>query len=249
MQARLTLQTRPLKQLQSTSLRKTAFNPIAPRRIARNATDGRGTEDIEPEITLSPSLIDSTTHVYEDDFWAYKPVWCQPSTIVATGTLGIVFSYALFENIFVTAVVSALVAAWWWLFLLVVPGQYKEGIRQHKKEEGHMTAQRGGGSPPAEPPEESVGIFTSGIKSPQESVGIFTSGIKTPQESVGIFTSGELNNLGNEITSGIKSPEESSPQESNHLRNQDQVREHNEDQVREHNEQVMALQKSRMREQ
>lgn len=54
-------------------------------------------------------------------FWSLKPWWCQPWTILLTGTLGIAGSWLLLQIWWVTTGVALVVIAWWVLFLLIVP--------------------------------------------------------------------------------------------------------------------------------
>lgn len=54
-------------------------------------------------------------------FWSLKPWWCQPWTILLTGTIGITGSWLLLQIWWVTTGVALVVIAWWVLFLLIVP--------------------------------------------------------------------------------------------------------------------------------
>jgi hypothetical protein len=54
-------------------------------------------------------------------FWSLKPWWCQPWTILLTGTLAITTSWLVLHIWWLTAAVAVLVLAWWCLFLLIVP--------------------------------------------------------------------------------------------------------------------------------
>lgn len=54
-------------------------------------------------------------------FWSLKPWWCQPWTILLTGTIGIAGSWLLLQIWWVTTGVALVVIAWWVLFLLIVP--------------------------------------------------------------------------------------------------------------------------------
>ena len=58
------------------------------------------------------------------DFWDEKPSWCQPWTIVLTGTLLVLLSWFLFHIIWVSIVFCVGVGAWWTLFLILVPKNY-----------------------------------------------------------------------------------------------------------------------------
>jgi hypothetical protein len=54
-------------------------------------------------------------------FWSLKPWWCQPWTILLTGTIGIAGSWLLLQIWWLTTGVALVVVAWWVLFLLIVP--------------------------------------------------------------------------------------------------------------------------------
>jgi hypothetical protein len=54
-------------------------------------------------------------------FWSLKPWWCQPWTILLTGTVAITTSWLVLAIWWLTAAVAVLVLAWWCLFLLIVP--------------------------------------------------------------------------------------------------------------------------------
>ena len=55
-------------------------------------------------------------------FWSLKPWWCQPWTILMTGSLAIGGSWWLLHWLWLTLPIALLVLIWWWLFLIVVPG-------------------------------------------------------------------------------------------------------------------------------
>jgi len=59
-------------------------------------------------------------------FWQSKPVWCQPWTIVATGTGVSLASWLLLHRWWITAPVVGAVLVWWWLFLVLVPAGFVE---------------------------------------------------------------------------------------------------------------------------
>ena len=64
------------------------------------------------------------------DVWKLKPAWCQPWSIVATGTGVIAVSWAVLHNTILTVMVTAAIGAWWFLFLGVMPASYAEYIRE-----------------------------------------------------------------------------------------------------------------------
>ena len=55
-------------------------------------------------------------------FWSHKPWWCQPWTILMTGSLAIGGSWWLLHWLWLTLPIALLVLIWWCLFLIVVPG-------------------------------------------------------------------------------------------------------------------------------
>jgi len=61
------------------------------------------------------------------DFWAVKPWWCQPWSILLTGSVAVAASWAVLHIWWVTAPVTLGVLSWWYLFLLLVPSAYAEG--------------------------------------------------------------------------------------------------------------------------
>ena len=64
------------------------------------------------------------------NMWASKPAWCQPWTILLTGTGIMAAAYKLSSSLLWTGLAAVPVLAWWALFLIVVPKQY----RQHAEE-------------------------------------------------------------------------------------------------------------------
>lgn len=58
--------------------------------------------------------------------WAYKPWWCQPWSIVLTGTGLIAGSWLLFHRYWMTGVVALPVMVWMGFFLLVWPRLMRE---------------------------------------------------------------------------------------------------------------------------
>ena len=61
--------------------------------------------------------------------WAEKPWWCQPWSILLTGTSAVVGSWWLLRLWWITAPVALGVLVWWWLFLVLVPGAYRDQNR------------------------------------------------------------------------------------------------------------------------
>jgi len=59
--------------------------------------------------------------------WAHKPWWCQPWTIIATGSLAIGASWLLMHRWWISIPLAASVLVWWWMFLVLVPAAYRRG--------------------------------------------------------------------------------------------------------------------------
>lgn len=53
--------------------------------------------------------------------WNYKPWWCQPWSILLTGTLIITGSWLLFRLVWVTILIAIPILLWWAYFLLLWP--------------------------------------------------------------------------------------------------------------------------------
>ncbi|MEN9878676.1 MAG: hypothetical protein RLZZ158_1715 [Cyanobacteriota bacterium] len=56
-----------------------------------------------------------------NNFWSHKPWWCQPWSILLTGSLAIAGSWLLLHIWWLSGGVALVVLAWWLLFLVVVP--------------------------------------------------------------------------------------------------------------------------------
>jgi hypothetical protein len=55
------------------------------------------------------------------NLWENKPWWCQPWTIILTGTIIILGSWFLFKTIWLTLPIAILIVLWWTYFLIIVP--------------------------------------------------------------------------------------------------------------------------------
>lgn len=53
--------------------------------------------------------------------WSYKPWWCQPWSILLTGSIVIAGSWEMTKTIWVTILISIPVLVWWIYFLLLWP--------------------------------------------------------------------------------------------------------------------------------
>ena len=62
--------------------------------------------------------------------WSHKPWWCQPWSILLTGTGVILASWIMLKLWWVTTLVGAAVSAWWLLFLVLVPRAWREALTQ-----------------------------------------------------------------------------------------------------------------------
>ena len=54
-------------------------------------------------------------------FWKSKPPWCQPWSLLLTGSFVIFLSWLILKNLFFTLFVSLIITIWWILFLVVAP--------------------------------------------------------------------------------------------------------------------------------
>ena len=71
------------------------------------------------------------------DVWASKPAWCQPWTILLTGSLLVGLAWLASRSPIWTSLAAVPVLAWWTLFLVVMPKQY----RQYAEQVNQRTAQ------------------------------------------------------------------------------------------------------------
>ncbi len=53
--------------------------------------------------------------------WQYKPWWCQPWSIVLTGTTLITGSWLIFQTIWLTILLAIPVCVWMGFFVLIYP--------------------------------------------------------------------------------------------------------------------------------
>jgi len=60
-------------------------------------------------------------------FWASKPAWCQPWSILSTGSLVIAAVNRISDgSLLWTSLIALPVVAWWLLFLILVPSAYAQ---------------------------------------------------------------------------------------------------------------------------
>ncbi|KAF8733798.1 hypothetical protein HU200_014645 [Digitaria exilis] len=67
-----------------------------------------------------------------DSVWDTKPAWCQPWTILLTGTAVVASSWVLIQSVIVTAGISFIICAWWYIFLYSYPKAYTEMIAERR---------------------------------------------------------------------------------------------------------------------
>ncbi|MFM9071933.1 MAG: DUF6737 family protein [Cyanobium sp.] len=79
----------------------------------------------EPPISLPPSQPPSAPLDRYRLFWHHKPWWCQPWSILLTGSIGIGtagFAYGrAHAPLWLVAPVLLAILGWWFLFLVMVP--------------------------------------------------------------------------------------------------------------------------------
>ena len=63
-------------------------------------------------------------------FWSLKPGWCQPWTIIGTGSAVIGVSCWWPGRLWISIPIILGIAAWWLLFLVIVPAAYRSGDLQ-----------------------------------------------------------------------------------------------------------------------
>lgn len=63
-----------------------------------------------------------------EGFWAHKPWWCQPWTIVLTGLLVPSASWVLLHRWWISAPLVLGVLVWWLLFLVLVPAAQNRNL-------------------------------------------------------------------------------------------------------------------------
>ncbi|KAK3149626.1 hypothetical protein QOZ80_3AG0220040 [Eleusine coracana subsp. coracana] len=68
-----------------------------------------------------------------DSVWDTKPVWCQPWTILLSGTTAVACSWVLIQSVVITAAVSFVICAWWYIFLYSYPKAYTEMIAERRR--------------------------------------------------------------------------------------------------------------------
>jgi hypothetical protein len=62
--------------------------------------------------------------------WQDKPAWCQPWTIILTGMTLIGASWWLFQRLWISVPIAALILIWWGYFLVLYPRFVNQMARQ-----------------------------------------------------------------------------------------------------------------------
>lgn len=73
------------------------------------------------------------SNIESSNIWDYKPKWCQPWSILLTGTFLSVGSWLTIHIIWLTAIVSTLIIVWWVYFLILYPRMFKEYVESQRK--------------------------------------------------------------------------------------------------------------------
>jgi hypothetical protein len=60
--------------------------------------------------------------------WSEKPPWCQPWTILLSGSVIIVASWLPFHKWWLSLPVASVISLWWWYFLLAYPRLIRQAI-------------------------------------------------------------------------------------------------------------------------
>jgi hypothetical protein len=80
-----------------------------------------------PESLRDPQQPSAAAQELDPNVWAYKPIWCQPWTIVGTGAAFVAVVWAISGgSVGWTAASAVPVVAWWYLFLGIYPAQFRE---------------------------------------------------------------------------------------------------------------------------
>ena len=61
----------------------------------------------------------------KNSYWATKPFWCQPWTIISFGVFFLIFTWKVFDNLILTSIVGLFIFSWWVLFLILAPNAYQ----------------------------------------------------------------------------------------------------------------------------
>ena len=68
------------------------------------------------------------SNLESSNLWDYKPWWCQPWSILLTGSIISGGSWLILHLLWITVPVSLLVMMWWSYFLVVYPRMFKQYV-------------------------------------------------------------------------------------------------------------------------
>ncbi|MBE9030377.1 hypothetical protein IQ266_11605 [filamentous cyanobacterium LEGE 11480] len=74
-----------------------------------------------------------------DSIWDYKPWWCQPWSILLTGTTIISGSWLVFHRYWLTGLVAIPLIVWMSFFILVFPKLARESGMLEEMKQAHPT--------------------------------------------------------------------------------------------------------------
>lgn len=105
------------------------------RRARAHRVTARGGEEEDASLR---ELLEETHPTDPANVWDAKPPWCQPWSIVTTGTCVIAAPTQVFHatgafGVVATGVCVAGVGAWWWVFLVAAPRAYAEDVERIRK--------------------------------------------------------------------------------------------------------------------
>ena len=66
------------------------------------------------------------------NIWDHKPAWCQPWSIMLTGTVIIAGSWLVLHTLWLTILVSLAIIAWWVYFLILYPKMFAQYIKEQQ---------------------------------------------------------------------------------------------------------------------
>ena len=85
----------------------------------------------------------SQPYELDPNVWTHKPAWCQPWSIVGTGSAVVAGVWAVSGGSPGWTAAAALpVAAWWWLFLGIYPQQFREYAEGLNAQQRQLLQQR-----------------------------------------------------------------------------------------------------------
>ena len=87
---------------------------------------------ISPPCKLPVNSTPTAEPQEKPPFWSLKPWWCQPWSIISTGVLVDVGSWALLHRLWISLPLALGVLAWWLLFLVLVPAAYRSAAEANQ---------------------------------------------------------------------------------------------------------------------